>query len=103
MFKKIIAWLVVAWKAIWVNLWAAITTEGKTIESWNLDPFKIGGLVLFGVAIWLTFVTVGLAQAGKDSTTVGIIAGLVVTIGGYGTFLFQQAKSNDASIRGQGQ
>lgn len=102
-------WFVRGWNGFWgaisfvfVQLWAFVTTEGKTVKEWSLDPWKVSALVCFGVAVWLAIQTVQFVQQGKSDASVGVIGGLVVTIGGFGTFLFNQAKSNDASIRSQG-
>ena len=102
-------WFVAGWKAFWhwvgeifLNVWAFVTTEGKTVGEWKLDPLKVIAIGSFVAAIWIAVKAVGLAEAGKDAATVGAIAGLAGLVGGFGSFLFNQANTNDASIRNQG-
>jgi len=102
-------WFVRGWIGFWkwvgeifLNLWAFVTTEGKTVKEWKLDPLKILAITCFVAAIWIAVKAVGLAEGGKDASIVGAIAGLAGLVGGFGSFLFNQANSNDASIRSQG-
>lgn len=106
MFQKIILWLVgvanwIKKVLVWAltNAWAFITTEGKTVKDWHLDPLKVIAIALFVFATWLAFIVVQFIDAGKSDAAVGIVAGLVVTVGGFASYLFGQATANDAAIR----
>jgi hypothetical protein len=88
---------------VFLNIWALITTEGKTVEEWKLDPLKVFAMLFFAAALILVFATTTLAFSAKpDIGIVGVIGGLVVPTGGFGSYLFGQAVDNDAGIRNQG-
>ena len=92
-------WFIAGWKLFWLNVWAFITTEGKTVKDWNLDPLKVIAIVLFVVLIYIALEAVGFVKEGKSEVIVGYIVGLVTALGGYASFLLSQAKSNDSDIR----
>ena len=79
------------------QLWSVVSDYQR-----DADPWKIAGLVCFGVAVYLALQTLDLAKSGKDVSVVGIIGGLVVTVGGFGTFLMGQSHNVDrAMINGE--
>ena len=96
---KKVNWFVAGVRFVFVNLWAFVTTEGKTVKEWNLDPMKVIGIMLFLVAAWLAFQAVHFVEIGKSDAAIAVIGGLVVPVGGFGAFLFNQATGNDEAIR----
>jgi hypothetical protein len=71
---------------------------------WDPDPYKIGGFVCFGIALWLAVQVIDLAKsmlaaAKMDAAVFAAAVGLVGTIVGIGSFLFAQGRQADADLK----
>jgi hypothetical protein len=80
-------------KKIGRQLWAPFSDA-----QWDADPYKIAGFVCVIFALILAVKVFAAAAAGKTGADLVTLAGLVASIIGVGTFLFNQARRSDATL-----
>jgi hypothetical protein len=66
-------------------------------REWHLDPYKIGGFLLYAGAYYLTQITFKLATTLSDAK-IGVLGGLIAGFVTAGTFLFQQGRKSDDTL-----
>lgn len=87
------------------GLWTAIKAIGKQLWSlvsdrqWDFDPYKVAGFLCVAVALVLGFKVFAAAMAGKTGADLATLAGIVASIIAVGTFLFNQARKSDETLK----
>jgi hypothetical protein len=87
------------------GLWNAIKSIGKQLwalvsdRQWDFDPYKVAGFVCVAVALVLGFKVFAAAMAGKTGADLATLAGIVASVIAVGTFLFNQARKSDETLK----
>jgi hypothetical protein len=89
LLKKLLTWI----KLGLAQLWSLVSDYERDFDPWKL--LGVGCFIL--AAVWGSTVF-RLALAGRDSSTLGILAGMVSAFIAVGTFLFGQSRKSDAAM-----